>query len=145
MKGMSIEESLKDYPFLSGIPTRQASAALEVRLTAFDDKFLSLSLLEDESQAAGHFNVHKFLYVVRNGKLEEVSVKRITREIWPPAYLHPGSQNTDEYNNDEPGESETVAEALQHHGIAGAQYVVLYTVGSDGYNRRSNDILIAPV
>jgi len=141
---IALDEAMRRFPFLQGMRIDRSYIPLEIILSELDEEFLEQSLLEDASRAAGHFNVEKTLWIVRGDNLQEVLVWRTTRRIWPPAYLHSGSKETDEYHKDEYGESETVWKALSRQDLAEAQYIVLYTRGSDGYDRSANKIAIAP-
>lgn len=134
------EQAMERYPFLRDIQLDMAHIPLEINSSEYDYFFMNESLLEDESEAAGHFNVKKTLYVVRDDRLNPVDVNRWSTKIYPPEYLHPGM----EFPPDEPGWSETVFMALSRQDMAGAHYVVLYKRGSDGYTRQTNNILIAP-
>ena len=141
MNNTKMDEAKQQYPFLRDIQLEYTYIPLEVRLSELDDEFSNQSLLEDESEDAGHFNVKKTLYVARGDKLHSVDVRRSSTKIYPPEYLHPGM----EFPSDEFGQSETVREALSRQDLTEVQYVVLYTRGSDGYHRRTNNILIAQV
>jgi hypothetical protein len=143
MAGLTIGEAIRQFPFLNQIQIKHSQVPLEVQVVDFDDNFLNLSLVENESSAAGHFNVSKDLYVARDGKLCPVGVSRSPTRIWPPAYLHPGMKGTDEDNDDELGYSESMREALSRQDMARAQFVLLYTNGSDG-SEHTNEIVIAP-
>lgn len=141
MNNTTINEAMRWFPFLRDIQIERTHIPLGISLSELDDEFLNQSLLEDESEAAGHFNVKKTLYVARGDKLYRVDVRRSSRRIYPPEYLHPGM----EFPDDESGWSETIREALNRQDLTEAQYIVLYTRGSDGYKEQANNILIALV
>ena len=140
MNNITIDEAMQKYPFIKDIQNERVYISLEVKLSELD-QFLSQSLIEENSEALGHFNVKKYLYIARGDKLHSVDVKRLTRKIYPPEYLRPGMY----FPTDEEGWSETASEALSRQDLTEAQYIVLYTFGSDGYTKNTNQILIAPV
>jgi len=138
----STDEAMRQFPFLRDILIERNGIPPEISTSELDDKFLSQSLLEEESEAAGHFNEKKTLYVVRgDNKLHSVDVRRSPTRIYPPEYLHPGM----DFPPDESGRSETVREALSRQDLTEARYIVLHTTGWNGWKDRVNIILIASV
>lgn len=137
----SVDVSILLFPFLLDIQTQRNYIPLKICTSELDDDFLNQSLQEEASEAAGHFNVAKSLFVVRGSKLCPVEVRRSTRKIYPPQYLH----YERDIPPDEEGGSETVREALGRLDLTEAQFIVLYTRGSDDYENKVNEILIAPI
>src|SRR5690348_15277719 len=88
-------EVLRKCPLAASLPLDRAL----MRLVSYDQDFLGLSLLENHSIADGSRQEFKRLFVVGNGCLREVEVKRVAKAIYPPSYPHPGS----EYPLDEDG------------------------------------------
>ncbi len=141
MSNITLDEAMQKYSFLKGMRFEYRNIPLSIELSEVDDKFLEQSLLEENSEAAGHFNVSKYLYVVRGGKLHPVDVKRLTEKIYPPEYLHPYK----DYPDDQEGWSETVQEALSRQDLTNVEHIVLYTRGSNSYSIRTNNLFIAQV
>ena len=61
------------------------------------------------------------LYLVRNGKLESVEIRRTKSTIYPAAYLH----FDQDFPPDEYGSSESMTEALARVNLSGVKYLVL--------------------
>ena len=102
IKVKEIEELLKQFPFLKEIKIDCKYIPLEIHQLKLSDEFLDQSLLENESEAAGHFQVRKSLYIVRDNQLILVTdIKRSSTKIYPPQYLHP----YEDYPDDSPGHS----------------------------------------
>jgi hypothetical protein len=122
------DEAIRLFPFLQELQTTSV-APLEVVRSDDYERFCRESLLEDESQAAGHGWWNCSLYVVRDEHLRPVDVDRVARCIYPPEYLHPGN----EYPSDEWGSSESVGEALAREDLNGVRHIVLHTYGNKGF------------
>jgi len=108
---ITVDEAVRRFPFLIDIGLQQhvyGPITIDVG-ESLDEEFLKRTLLENESEAAGHEHVEQRLYAVSgDNKPIAVGVRRSSTKIYPPEYLHPGT----EYPPDEDGHSETVGEAL---------------------------------
>jgi hypothetical protein len=112
-----------DFPFLEKLQSTgltKKGTLLNVYLIERDE-FFSKSLLEGDSGGPGCGWEKITLYVVRHNELEEVSVNRTPRIIYPAQYLHPD----EDYPPDDMGSSEEITSALARVDLSGVDYIVL--------------------
>ncbi|MFH1175569.1 MAG: hypothetical protein V1698_02500 [bacterium] len=145
---ITIDESLQQFPFLKNLlknlPENTKHNPLMIEVLEIDNDFLNLSLMENESEAFGHGNVRQTLYVAySDNSFHHVFVKRSSRKIYPPEYLHPDL----EYPPDDDGKSETIHEALSRENLTEHKYVILHKIGFlDGWSSIPfNNLAIASV
>lgn len=117
-----------------------SSWSLNILLKEFDDTFLGLSLLEEDSSTNGHPRQKSKLYVVRDDRLHPVDVRRETRSLYPVDYGHYCN-----YPSDVPGWSEIVREALSRQDLTTSSHVVLHYDRYDGTSGRCNHVYIVPL
>jgi len=127
------DEAKKQFPFLrlldNGNSEREYMGDPKVILTPLSDALLRWKLVEDESEAMGHANIHQDVFLIKNGVLEQQSIRRTTTQIYPPEYLHPFS----EYPEDVIGESEMLGEALLAINLDDVPYILVHSYGGRDY------------
>lgn len=116
------------------------SRSLDILLKEFDDPFLSLSLLEEDSSTNGHPCMKRKLYVVRDDRLHPVDVRRETRVLYPVDYGHHCN-----YPSDVQGWSETVRGALSRQDLTTSSHVVLHFDTNTGTGNNHNQVYIVPL
>ncbi len=130
-------------PFLEEIIDKCQDTKYDVPLeiTIKEEAYLlGMNLLEDDSSAAGHGNEKSTLYIVLRNKLQEVSVNRLARAIYPVDY---GNFNC--YPPDEPGWSENVKMALSRQDLTDVSHVVVHRSVSGASGNNYEIVNVAPL